>query len=457
METYVIIPFGNGQGEPMVLMPWQTEWIEEVYQEDIKSAAMSIARSNGKTGLCAGLALADAHLDTFSPEVWLCAVTVGQLTRPSGLFGVVKRMTEIHPDLTDRTIVRAGNMNPSLLIPVNNGVIMPVSTRNEGSMQGGAVSLAIADELAHLDPVDWQSLVGAGLKRTGSKVIGISTPGRPESALHVLRKAVLSRKELPGFHWTEFAAPDGCALDDLDAWKLANPSYGITLNEDALKSAVATVAPFLFRQYHLGQWQEVSEESWLGPEGPALWDSLTDPYEPQPKDPCWMGVDVSLKFDSTSVVSVFERPDGRFHASAKVWYPGSGVVDQALVRQHIPEQADKYRVASVAFDPRFWVASAQDLDSEGIEMIEIAQSPARMVPIVGAAYTLIAERKLTHTHDPTFRQQVLSAIPRPSEAGFTLYKQRHGNAFKIDAAIALCMALSITDIVPASGELVHLF
>jgi phage terminase large subunit-like protein len=111
----------------------------------------------------------------------------------------------------------------------------------------------------------------------------------------------------------------------------------------------------------------------------------------------------------------------------------------------------------VAYDPRFWVASAQDLEAEGLPMVEIPQTPARMVPIIGSAYTTIVERKLTHTPDPTFRQQVLSAIPRPSESGFTLYKQRAGNAFKIDACIALVMALSVTDIPAPSGALISMY
>lgn len=441
----------------MVLMPWQKDWIEEVFTDDVQTAAMSIPRSNGKTGLLAGIALATAHLDPYSPEIPLAAVTVGQLTRPSGLFGVIKRMTELHPELSDRTLVYSSPSNTSLKIPVNNANIFPISTKNEGSMQGLALKLGIADEVAHLDPPDWQALVGAGLKRTDSKVIGISTPGKTDSALHALRRAVLSGAEMPGFHWTCYEAPEGCDIRDETAWRAANPSYGITLDAAALKSAVATTAPYLFRTYHLGQWVEVAEQGWLGPEGPALWDSLQDPYTPDHGDPCWMGVDVSLKFDSTSVVSVFERPDGRYHAVCKIFYPGTGVVDQALVRQHIREQADLYKVAAVAYDPRYWIASAQDLDSEGLPMVEIQQSPARMVPIIGSTYQLIIERKVTNTGDPGFRQQVLNAIPRPSEAGFTLYKQKNGAAFKIDAAIALCMAISMTDIKAPSGELIQIY
>lgn len=457
IEEFCIVPFGNGAGKPMELMQWQKDWIEEVFTDDVQTAAMSIPRSNGKTGLLASIALATAHLDPFSPEIPLAAVTVGQLTRPSGLFGVIKRMTELHPELSDRTLVYSSPSNTSLKIPVNNAHIFPISTKNEGSMQGLALKLGIADEVAHLDPEDWQALVGAGLKRTDSKVVGISTPGRKDSALDALRRAVLSGADMPGFNWTEYAAPAGCDLNDEAAWRIANPSYGITLDAAALKSAVATTAGYLFRTYHLGQWVDVAEQGWLGPNGPDLWDSLQDPYEPAPGDPCWMGVDVSLKFDSTSVVSIFERPDGRHHATCKIFYPGTGVVDQALVRQYIREQADRFNVTAVGYDPRYWVASAQDLDSEGLPMVEIAQSPARMVPIIGSAYQLIIDRNVTHSGDPGFRQQVLNAIPRPSESGFTLMKHKNKFTYKIDAAIALCMALSLTSVRPPSRELISIY
>lgn len=439
----------------MVLMQWQLDWIEEVFARDVRSAAMSVPRSNGKTGLLSSIGLAVAHLDQDSPEIPLCAPRVKMLTRPSGLFGVMKRMAELNPELHNRTLYYNGAGTESMKVPYNNAHVFPVSTDNQGAMQGLALRLGIADELAHLNPDDWQALVGGGLKREDSKVIGISTPGRDDSALAALRRAVMSGADMPGFIWTEYAAPDGCEINDEVAWRIANPSYGVTLDAAALKSAVATTSPSLFRTYHLGQWVEVSEACWLGPEGAALWDSTTDPYEPKAGDACWLGVDVSLKFDSTSVVSVFERPDGKFHTTCRIWHPGAGVVDQALVRQHIREQADRYNVAAVAYDPRFWVASAQDLESEGIVMVEVPQSPQRMVPIVGTAYQMINEGKITHSADPAFRGQVLNAIPRPSESGFTLAKARGKFLYKIDACIALCLALSVLDVEPLDGSVQH--
>jgi hypothetical protein len=52
----------------------------------------------------------------------------------------------------------------------------------------------------------------------------------------------------------EWSAPDGCEIDDLDAWAAANPGLGYTVvTEQAIRSAMMTDPPAVFRTETLCQ------------------------------------------------------------------------------------------------------------------------------------------------------------------------------------------------------------
>jgi phage terminase large subunit-like protein len=92
----------------------------------------------------------------------------------------------------------------------------------------------------------------------------------------------------------------------------------------------------------------------------------------------------------------------------------------------------------VAFDPRLFELPAQQLADEGIPMIEFPQTLERCTPAFGNLYEAIKRRELSHDGDPIFAQQILNAMVRSNDRGFTLAKQKSRG--KIDCAYALMMA-----------------
>jgi phage terminase large subunit-like protein len=76
---------------------------------------------------------------------------------------------------------------------------------------------------------------------------------------------------------------------------------------------------------------------------------------------------------------------------------------------------------------------------DGLPMIEFPQSSQRMIPACGTAYDLIVQSRVVHDGSPMFTDQVLSAAQRMTENGWRLSKGKSRR--KIDAAIAMCMAL----------------
>jgi phage terminase large subunit-like protein len=290
-------------------------------------------------------------------------------------------------------------------------------------------------------------------------VVGIGTPGLDrENALWSLRQGWYEAGgQVPGFRFREHAAPEGCDLTDESAWRVANPALDAGYqNVEALRSAVKLSPESHFRIFHLGQWID-GTDNWLGPDGRRVWDALIDPYPLVPGARTWVGVDIGLKRDSTAVVLGQRRPDGRLHVHARIWLPRTDeAVDLGDIMRYLRELDGLYDLEAVAYDPRLFELPAQMLGDEGLPMLELPQSLERMSPAFGQLLESIKRGELSHDGQVDFGTQVLNAVPRYSERGFTLAKARSRG--RIDAAYALAMMHSRASVpAPVRKPLVALF
>jgi phage terminase large subunit-like protein len=163
--------------------------------------------------------------------------------------------------------------------------------------------------------------------------------------------------------------------------------------------------------------------------------------------PTWVGVDVGLKRDSTAVAWTQRRPDGRAHVAVRIWQPRrDGSLETSDVMAFLRQLALTFDVKEIAYDPRLFEVAGAQLEDEGLPMAETPRSPERMTPIVGAAYDAIRRKEMTHDDDREFERHVLAAVTRPNERGFTISKARSRD--KIDAAIAMCLALHAIELPP---------
>lgn len=439
IESYCVPPKGYGAGRRMRLAAFQKEWLEEAYAEGVNSAGMLVPRGNGKStflGAVATHAVFDPD-ESGAPQVPIVATTLQQANRAT--YGVALAMIRAMPDLDSRSVIFSGVGYMKVNVPFTGGEMFPISNDPDG-LQGLDPSLAVCDELGFMPIESWDSLLLASGKRPRSLVVGIGTPGFDrDNALWHLRRQVIEGAVLPGFRFVEFSAPEGCPVGDEDVWRAANPALGEGyMNIDALRTAVALSPEAHFRIFRLGQWVD-GAESWLGPDGRKLWDALEDPYGFEAGADTWVGVDVGLKRDSTAVVCLQRRPDGRLHARCRLWVPTrSEPVDVTDVMHHLRQLDAVYRLVEVSFDPRFFDVPAKMLEDEGLPMIEIPQSVEYMTPAVGSTFEMIKRAELSHDGDSGFGMHVLDAVPRFNERGFTLAKGKSKG--RIDAAVALCLA-----------------
>lgn len=442
IETYCILPKGHGAGAPMRLAAFQKEWLRAVLGDTaITSAVMAVPRGNGKSTFLAGVAtwaLFDPD-ESGAPQVPIVATTVNQAVR--SVYGVAQDMIRKSDALCERSLMYSA-IGAQKTIANTGGEMFPVSNDPDG-LQGLDPSLAVCDEIGFMPVESWDSLLLASGKRPRSLVVGIGTPGFDKSnALWHLRERVRGGSVLPGFHYTEFAAPPDCAIDDEAIWAEANPALAEGyMNPEALRTAVALSPEAHFRIFRLGQWVD-GVESWLGTDGRAAWMALVDPWKLVAGAPTWVGVDVGLKRDSTAVAVVQRRPDGRLHVAWRLWVPTKEEpVDVTEVMHHLRSLDKTYDLQGVSFDPRFFDVPAKMLDDEGLPMVEVPQSLERMTPAIGSVFEAIKRGELSHDGDKVVSEQVLNAVPRFNERGFTLAKGKSRG--RIDAAVAMALGVDI--------------
>ena len=441
IESYCRSPKGAGHGKPMKLAEFQKAWIREILQPGIRQAAFQAPRGAGKSTLMAAMgvwALFDKN-PTGEPQVPVVATTVLQAKR--AIFNTAAKMVAKEPELANRSIPYTGaGENKIVASPACGGGEMFPVANDIDTLQGLDPSFAIVDEIGFQPPAVWDALVLASGKRTASLVVSIGTPGpdREQSALWQLRQKYLDGTSPPGVSFRELSAPDDCDIHDEAMWLIANPAIAEGYLEiDALRNDVVMMHESQFRLFRLAQWVE-GVDCWLGTDGRKVWQALTSDYQLVPGADTWVGVDVGLKRDTTAVVIGQRRPDGVLHTTARIWKPAKDqAIDVSAVMAHLRELGSTYNLIEVAFDPRHFELPATMLADEGLPMVEIPQSPERMIPACGDLYQAIMRGEVSHDGAADYERQILNAMPTHAEAGWRLTKSKSRG--HIDAAIALAL------------------
>ncbi|WP_145982697.1 hypothetical protein [Pseudonocardia sp. EC080625-04] len=259
------------------LLPWQEWWLIHALELHdgrlrYKTVVTLLPRQNGKTELLsifslylmfsdrAKLILGTAQALDIAREAWTKSVDHAQASPHTA------------PEIKD---VR--RTNGEQCITLRSGARYRISATTRGAGRGLSVDLLILDELReHRDWDSWSALAATTTARPESLKVGISNAGDSSSVvLNTLRASALTGDEttLGLFEWS---APDGCELDDPDAWVSSNPSLGYLITEDTLRGALATSTPAVFRTEHLCQTVESSNawNLWMTRRGRTLPDDL---------------------------------------------------------------------------------------------------------------------------------------------------------------------------------------
>ena len=117
------------------------------------------------------------------------------------------------------------------------------------------------------------------------------------------------------------------------------------------------------------------------------------------------------------------------------------------VEEHIHALCDRFDVRWVAFDKHLFIGSAQRLEEAGVPMLEYPQNNSKMVPATQLLHEVVTSGRLRHDGDPVARSHALAAIVAETEMGLRIRKTASRD--RIDALIALAMAVAVFDLTPA--------
>lgn len=448
IEDHCVLPTGDNIGEPFRLLDWQKEWINELYRAtrdnklQYRWALLGVPKGNGKSPLAAALALYHMLGDPDVADPWV-VVAAASDKQADIVFDAAKRMCEMSPTLNAAT----ERYRWEIHVKDGPGKLERVAASG-GKLDGKIVSMLIVDELHEWTLENWIVLTGGAMKRRWSQIIQITTAGWDQESICYREYAKgpgLSDIANPSYFVQWYTAPAHMDYRAPETWKLANPSWGTLVHEDILADLAINMPESQFRRYRLNQWVE-SDEFWLPP---GAWEACADAtVELEPGARTFVGWDASTTNDSTGVVCVQER-EGVIVARSRVWerpMRPDGNRDEtwrlpiAEVENYIRDLCREYEVASVAYDPAFITWSASDLEAEGLPMVNMPQTPARMCPATAALFEAVIQGRLRHDGDPVLTSHVKAArVHRQRRGGEMLEKQSRGK--KIDAAIALVMAV----------------
>lgn len=449
---------------------WHLEDFQEWFVDDLFSgipeAWLVVPEGNGKTTLLAGLALYHVEHRQFA------AVPVAAASREQAEIlyrqaeGFVLRSEPLYRPVHSAIQAAKGKRKtdvPRFLclegyrrINHHAGGRIQVFAADDRTGDGIIPTLGIIDEPHRLRDLSlYRTWAGKIAKRDG-QIAAISTSGEPgsdfeetrerirEAATDTKRHGSFARYASPRMILHEWAVADTDDVSDIPAVKKANPFSGITEAMLAEKFASPTMTMHHWLRFVCNRPTQ-DDDTWLGPDGAKLWEDLTEPYELREGARSWVGVDVALKHDTTAVVIMQPRDDTpagepvRYHAVCRLFVPSDDKpIDVTNVMQYIRELAGKYDVEAISYDPRFFDVPAKMLEDEGLALFEVPQDTGRMTMAYGFLYEALQRRRVTHDDDRPFGHQVLSAVPRFSDRGFTLAKGKSRG--KIDAAVALALA-----------------
>ncbi len=435
IEEFLVIPKGVGAGEPVRLPDFQREIIDGAFADGIRQALVSIARANGKTGLAAMVGVAELFVGGESPEV---LVVASDQRQANITLRVARRMVEMSPALSERCHIYADKLQT----PHNGGLLQPLPA-DPAALHGWDPTLLIVDELHVVTEEVWEAVTSMVGKRPVSTTLAISTPATSiESVMWRLVQHGRTNDD-PAFYLREFAAPEGCDIDDREAWRIANPAMGLFLAEDGMAAARRTLREPVFRQLRLGQWVG-QVDRWL-PWG--AWEPLADAKRTVGRrDKVVLAFDGSASGDSTALVGCTIGPKP-FLFTVGMWEnPGDprwrvprGEVDVAVARAF-----DRYDVVELAADPWGWRSEIEAWATRHGQRRVLewnTANAARMAPATDRLYQAVVDKTVSHDADERLAQHLGNCVAKSTPAGDLVSKDKKGSKNKIDAAVAAIVAL----------------
>ncbi len=471
---------GFGAGSKVQLEPFQRDWIEAIYgdgddgQRQVRTGLLSVARGNGKTVLCAGLAL--CHL--VGPEAEQrgeCYSAAATKEQSALIFAEMEATIMATPWMAARLNVKTFN---KVIEDPTTGSIYRALASDGKSVHGLASSFVVCDELAQWKSRELFDVLRTSLGKREQPlllVIGTQSP-RAENIMSELvdyaGRIDTGEIEDPSFHGTVYAVPEDLDPFDPDNWPLANPALGRfrsarELAEEAHRAKRMPTFEPAFRNLYLNQRVDAEPKAI----NPAEWELCGAPVDAEALagKTCYAGLDLSSTRDLSALALYF--PDEGGALLLHTWCPKESLaereetdrvpyrtwskqghieatpgraIDKRFIATRLAEAKARYDLRGVAFD-RWGMADFRALlNVEGIELplVDWGQGYKDMGPAVDAFEIAMLEGKLRHGMHPVLRWTAGNLVYEMDPAG-ARKPSKNRSIDRIDPMAATIMAIGL--------------
>jgi hypothetical protein len=192
------------------------------------------------------------------------------------------------------------------------------------------------------------------------------------------------------------------------------------------------------------------ENAWVTTEDSFVpvewWDRCVDaaaiPVHADKRLDVWLGVDASVKRDSTGIVAcAYDRAVRKVRlVTHRIFQPSrDNPLDfEDTIERTVLELAGRFRIKEVRYDPYQMAATAQRLVARGVPMVEFPQTVGNLTEASQNLYELLKSAALIAYPDPDIRLAVQRAVAVEMPRGWKITKTSAGH--KIDVVVALGMA-----------------
>lgn len=437
-QEFLKVPKGTGALKPFKLRPWQRDHICKTFYPPTGSrprqGLISMPRGNGKSGLAAVLALYGLLADE-EPGAQVLVVASDE-RQARIIFNSARRMIELEPRLAEQVQI----FSDRLYVPHTDSVMMPLPAE-PGALQGYDPTLMLVDELHVVNRAVWEAVSLASGKREQSLTLAISTPADTvDSVMWSLVEYGRANPDDKSFRLIEYAADDGCPVDDQEQWKKANPALDDFLHRDAIAATIRTSSEAATRRYRLGQWAG-RKDQWL-PWG--QWETLADTERELADDePVIIAFDGSASGDSTALMGCTH--DGYIWPIAIWEHPPDDPrwrVPRAEVTAAVQTCFEKLNVTELACDPWGWRSEMDEWTRDyGSRVVEYNTAyRKRMAPATDRFYAAVMAGELSHDGDPDLARHISNTVAKSTPMGDIVVKDKRSSEKKIDAAVAAIVA-----------------
>ena len=475
---------GEWYGKPFDLLPWQEQIVREIFgtlkadgNRQFNTAYIEVPKKSGKSELAAAIALLLTCADNeYGAEVYGCA---SDRQQASIVFDVAVEMVEQCPSLKAR-IKPVLSQKRLIYKPLNS--FYQVLSAESYTKHGLNVHGVIFDEL-HAQPnrkLYDVMLHGSGDARRQPLYFLITTAGTDRNSIcwevHQKAKDLLEgRKKDETFYPVIYGLEDTDDWKDEKNWYKANPSLGVTVKVDKLRTSFKQALDNpaeenLFRQLRLNEWVKQTTR-WMPMDKWDLCNRAVDAEALQGRA-CYAGLDLSSSTDITAFVLVFppkteEEPYyilpyfwlpeetlmtrvTRDHVMYDVWEQQGyikttegNVVHYGHIEQFIEELGKKYEIREIAYDRWGAVQMSQNLEAMGFTVVPFGQGFRDMSPPTKELYKLTLENRIAHGGNPVLRWMMDNVYVKTDPAG-NIKMDKEKSTERIDGAVALVMALDRT-------------